>query len=1268
MSDDTTPPDAPDTANNNGGDGEPPTTDDLVAIPEDPIQPIQLQDEMENSFLEYAMSVIMSRALPDVRDGLKPVHRRIIWDMEQQGFRPDRPFVKCARVSGDTMARYHPHGDSAIYDALVRMAQPFSLRHPLIDFHGNYGSPDFGPAASRYCVTGDTRVRLADGSSVAIAELVDARADSERDLDVEVLDRDGKAVRASKGFNSGVHPTKRIATASGFELRGSHNHLVLCLVPVAGVPMFQWLQLDEITPGTVVCLARNAWKQIVPTSREYDLGILCGAWVSEGWASEERAGFNNTDQSFFDEVLHAYDSIVGGARYVSARETRRDRKRIHELDIHNLSALRESPLAELIGKRSIDKFVPEAVWKGGWGVKRAFLMACFEGDGGPRVAPTGFTIQYTTCSARLARDLQELLAEFGVIATHKRYEKASGSLEHRLIVSGLRNVRAFAERIGFMASKQAKLDELVTRAPVRPHRLSQDRVPFVADFVRSELPFDTRGSGRKWLTQHNFDRVERWESQRLRIIDRIKDDEILRTILPIMDSGYRFEEITSVIDDEPAEVYSIRVDSDDHSFLAGGFVNHNTECRLHPLAMQLLADIDEDTVDMIPNYDGSTEQPAVLPARFPNLLVNGSQGIAVGMATNIPPHNLGEVIDATIHLLGNPDATSDELMEFVKGPDFPTGASILGRAGIIDAYRTGRGSVKMRATAAIEEGKTGRMEIIVSELPYQASCSAIAARIQELVDAGDLEGISDVNDNSSGGETNLIIQLKRDANANVVLNKLFKLTQLQSTFSINMVALVDGVPRTINLRDAIVGYVAHQIEVITRRSEFRLRKARDREHILEGRIKALNVIDEIIALIRASDDANTAKTALMAEPFEFSERQAVDILDMQLRQLTRLSRIDLETDLEDVRARITGLEAILADDVLLRGVIRDEMLAIRDEFANPRVCAIKLDDGEMSIEDLVDDKELVVVMTEAQYVKSVPAGSFKTQARGGRGVSGGKLKADDIVRHVIFTTAHAHLLFFSNRGRVYRLRAMDIPERERQAKGMPIVNLLPLQAGETIQAIIDTRDFAGERFLFFATRKGTVKKTAFDAYDSSRRDGLIAINLNGDDELVRVIETGGDDDIFMVSRKGSTIRFSENAVRAMGRAAAGVRGMKLRADDEVVSVDVARDDTAILMITSAGYGKRTQLDKFNRQGRGGQGVIGIRLTGKKGEVVAAFMVGLDDDIVAVSSGGVTIRMGVRSISSQGRDATGVRIMNLDDGQTVASVAPILSVDAEIADD
>jgi DNA gyrase subunit A len=689
-----------------------------------------------------------------------------------------------------------------------------------------------------------------------------------------------------------------------------------------------------------------------------------------------------------------------------------------------------------------------------------------------------------------------------------------------------------------------------------------------------------------------------------------------------------------------------------------------TESRLHSLAMQLLAGIDENTVDMLPNYDGTSEEPSVLPARFPNLLVNGSQGIAVGMATSIPPHNLGEVIDATMHLIDNPEATPDDLMKFVLGPDFPTGAFILGRAGIQDAYRTGRGSIKTRAKATIEENRAGRMEIQVTELPYQTSCSSIAARIQELVDSGELDGIADVNDASSGGKTSLVILLKRDANANVVLNNLYKMTSLQSSFPVNMVALVDGVPRTVNLADALNGYVRHQIEVVTRRTQFRLDKAKDRGHILEGRIKALNVIDKIIKLIRESEDAASAKDALMKKPYEFSERQAIDILDMQLRQLTRLSRIDLEKELGDVQTRIKEYESILASDAKLRSVIKDELTEVRKDFATDRVCKIINDSGDMALEDLVDDKELVIVMTQAQYVKAVPASSFRAQARGGRGVKGATLKEDDIVRRVLFTTAHAYLLFFSNRGRVYKLRAADIPERERTAKGIPIVNLLPLQAGETIQAIIDTREFPGERFLFFVTKGGQVKKTAFDAYNSSRRDGLIALNLKDGDELVRVIETSGDDDIFIISRSGQVIRFNEQEVRPMGRTAAGVRGMKLRAGDEVVSADPGHDDDALLLVSDAGYAKRTQIAHFPRKGRGTQGVIGVKITDKKGKVVAAFMVGLDDEIVAVASNGVAMRTEVKQISSQGRAATGVRLMNLDDGAVVASVAPILAADEE----
>jgi len=804
------------------------------------IEPIEIQEEMERSFLEYSMSVIVSRALPDVRDGLKPVHRRILYSMFDQGLRPDRPHTKCAKVVGEVMGTFHPHGDSAIYDALVRMVQEFSMRHPLIDGHGNFGGtgPDEGAAAMRY-----------------------------------------------------------------------------------------------------------------------------------------------------------------------------------------------------------------------------------------------------------------------------------------------------------------------------------------------------------------------------------------------------------------------------------------TECRLAPLALELMAGIDEETIDFKANYDNTDLEPVVLPARFPNLLVNGSQGIAVGMATNIPPHNLGEVIDAALHLLANPGATPDDLMAFVKGPDFPTGAQILGRAGIMDAFRTGRGSIKMRAVAEIEEDKSGT-RIVVTELPFQTSVEAIETRIAELSDAKEIDGISGLQNASAGKKPKLIIRLKRDANANVVLNKLYKLTPLQTSFGVNTLALVDDVPRTLNLAQVLGHYLDHQVEVVTRRSEFRLRKAKARAHIVEGLIKALDMLDAIIATIRASDDRSAARQALMTAPYDFSEEQANHILDMTLGRLTRLGRAELDEEMNQLRETIAGLEAILGDEEMLKAVIAEEMTAIRDKFATPRRSQIVNDPGELGTEDLIDDEEIVVTMTAAGYIKSVAAGNFKIQGRGGRGIAGAKLKEEDLVTQVVHTTTHAYILLFSNFGKVYRLRGHEIPMKERTAKGTAVVNLVPLAPGETVEAIIDTRDFPEDQFLMFVTSDGQVKKTAFSEYDKSRRDGFIALNLRDGDRLVRVVRTTGHDDLFCVTAQGMTIRFSEDDVRPMGRSAAGVRGIKLKQGDAVVSLDVAGDDLDILIVTDAGYGKRTKLERFNRQARGGQGVRGIRLTAARGRVVAAFMANLDEEILFVSSGGVVIRTAVREIASQGRDATGVRVMSLDDGQTVAAVARVAAETAE----
>ncbi|HEY5304170.1 MAG TPA: DNA gyrase subunit A [Acidimicrobiales bacterium] len=682
-----------------------------------------------------------------------------------------------------------------------------------------------------------------------------------------------------------------------------------------------------------------------------------------------------------------------------------------------------------------------------------------------------------------------------------------------------------------------------------------------------------------------------------------------------------------------------------------------TECRLAPLALELLDSIDEETVDFESNYDNSTQQPTVLPSRFPNLLVNGSQGIAVGMATKIPPHNLGETIDATLHLLAHPDATPDDLMSFVKGPDFPTGAQILGRQGILDAIRTGRGSIKMRAVAEIED--TARStRIVVTEFPYEVSVESIEEKIYDLVKNGDLDGISGVQNDSAGRQARLVIELKRDANANVILNKLYKNTSLQTTFAVNMLALVDGVPRTLNLAQALGHYIAHQVDVVTRRTQFRLRKAEARAHIVEGLLKAIDMLDLVIATIRGSDDRGAARISLMATPFDFSEEQANHILDMTLGRLTRLGRSELEEEMNKLRETIAELQLILSSDERLRAVIAEEIAVIRDKYATARKTQIVNDPGELGMEDLIDDEEVVITMTQAGYIKSVSADAFRTQARGGRGVQGAKLKEEDFVEQIIHTTTHAYLLMFSNLGRVFRLRGHEIPIKERTAKGTAIVNLLNLQPNESIQAIVTTSDFPDDKFLVFATANGTVKKTPFSEYDKSRREGWIAIKLREGDEVVRVVATSGDDDLMMVTFRGMSIRFNEVEVREMGRDATGVRGIRLRDDDKAISLDVVRDDADLFLVTDTGFGKRVKTERFNRQGRGGQGVRGIKLSAARGFVVASFMVRLDDELLLASSGGVLIRTPVREVSSQGRDATGVRVMNLDEGHSVATAAVV----------
>ena len=998
----------------------------------DRIEPVDIQQEMQNSYIDYAMSVIVGRALPEVRDGLKPVHRRVLYAMYDSGFRPDRSHAKSARSVAETMGNYHPHGDASIYDTLVRMAQPWSLRYPLVDGQGNFGSPgNDPPAAMRYCVTGDALVSLPGGQSIRIADVVPgAKPNSDTVIELKVLDRNGAPVLAERLFHSGDHPTRTVRTTDGASVTGTANHPLLCLVDLGGVPTLLWKLIEEIRPGDHVAMS----------------------------AGRERCG--------------------------------------------------------------------------------------------PQTPPS------------------------------------------------------------------------VTASP------TFEEVPGLAGLLRA----------------HG------------------EDPDVIAIAAELTDGRYRFATVASVRDAGTQPVYSLRVDSEDHSFVTNGFISHNTEARLTPLAMEMLREIDEETVDFIPNYDGRVQEPTVLPSRFPNLLANGSGGIAVGMATNIPPHNLGELAEAVYWCLENfeadEEATLAAVIQRVKGPDFPTSGLIVGNQGITDTYTTGRGSIRMRGVVEVEEDSRGRTGIVITELPYQVNHDNFITSIAEQVRDGKLGGISNIEDQSSDRVgLRIVIELKRDAVAKVVLNNLYKHTQLQTSFGANMLAIVDGVPRTLRLDQLIRYYVEHQLDVIVRRTTYRLRKANERAHILRGLVKALDALDEVIALIRASETVDVARAGLI-DLLEIDDIQAQAILDMQLRRLAALERQRIIDDLAKIEAEIADLEDILAKPERQRGIVRDELTEIVDKHGDARRTRIVAAEGEVADEDLIAREDVVVTITETGYAKRTKTDLYRSQKRGGKGVQGAGLKQDDIVRHFFVCSTHDWILFFTTQGRVYRAKAYDLPETSRTARGQHVANLLAFQPDESIAQVIQIKGYEDAPYLVLATRNGLVKKSKLTDFDSNRSGGIVAVNLRDGDELVGAVLCSADDDLLLVSAKGQSIRFSatDEALRPMGRATSGVQGMRFNTDDRLLSLNVVRAGTYLLVATAGGYAKRTAIEEYSAQGRGGKGILTIQYDTRRGSLVGALVVDEDSELYAITSGGGVIRTAARQVRKAGRQTKGVRLMNLGEGDTLLAIA------------
>ncbi|HFQ8208907.1 TPA: DNA gyrase subunit A [Clostridioides difficile] len=682
-----------------------------------------------------------------------------------------------------------------------------------------------------------------------------------------------------------------------------------------------------------------------------------------------------------------------------------------------------------------------------------------------------------------------------------------------------------------------------------------------------------------------------------------------------------------------------------------------TEAKMSKLSLELLRDIEKETVDFKPNFDESLKEPSVLPARYPNLLVNGSNGIAVGMATSIPPHNLAEVIDATVYLIDNPECSVDDLIKFVQGPDFPTAAIIMGKESIAEAYRTGRGKVKVRSRAFIEELPKGKQQIIVTEIPYQVNKAKLVERIAELVKEKRIEGISDLRDESNRNGMRIVIELKRDANANIVLNNLYKHSQMEDTFSIIMLALVDGQPRVLNLKQILYHYIKHQEDVVTRRTKFELNKAEARAHILEGLKIALDNIDAVISLIRASKTGQEAKLGLI-EKFKLTEIQAQAILDMRLQRLTGLERDKIEAEYEDLIKKINRLKEILADERLLLNVIKDEITIIKENYSDERRTEIRHAEGEIDMRDLISDEEIAITLTHFGYIKRLPSDTYKSQKRGGRGISALTTREEDFVRHLVTTTTHSRLLLFTNKGRVFKLNAYEIPEGKRQAKGTAIVNLLQLSADEKIATLIPIDGNDENEYLLLATKKGIVKKTKREEFKNINKSGLIAIGLRDDDELIGVELTDGKQEVLLVTKEGMSIRFDENDIRYMGRTAMGVKGITLSKEDFVVSMNLCSKGTDVLVVSKNGFGKRTNIEEYRSQIRAGKGIKTYNISEKTGTIVGADMVNEDDEIMIINSDGVLIRIRVNEISLFGRVTSGVKLMKTNDEVNVVSIAKI----------
>jgi DNA gyrase subunit A len=1268
-------------------------------------QPRDINEEMKRAFIDYSMSVIMSRALPDIRDGLKPVHRRILHAMNEMGLGHEKSFKKSARVVGEVLGKYHPHGDQAVYDSLVRMAQDFSLRYPLIAGQGNFG-----------CFTKDTKIALTDGRNLSFGQLIEENERGKKNYTYTINNKGNIEIAEIKNPRLTKRQQKilKVVLDNNEEIRCTWDHRFL--LRDGKYKEAQYLKSgDSLTPLYIrVSTEKDTYKPALQgyrliyqpkTDRWIPIHILADAWNLQQGIYQKNAG-RIRHHADFNKLNNDPDNVV--------RMRWEDHWKLHAQHASNLHKNEEYRKKISEGRKEF--------WQDQNNRKKYSLRASQRNKNNWK-------------NTDYRKNMGEFLSKVNKEYIQKHPEKRKEFSER-----ATRTLKKLWKDPKYREMKSTKLKEKWKDPEYRK--------------IQSERTREV--SNRIWSNPNHRERMsklskERWENNfqyRKRISTKVKEkwgsDQSYRSyFLPILSENgknanyYRFlavcrktielygrvtegaysavrttynsrkgagiirfnlalsrffdnniEKLQKVLGaetrplnhqvmkivflDEQEDVYDVTIENSHNFALSAGVFVHNsvdgdspaamryTETKMAKITKLMLQDIEKETVEWRDNFDGSLKEPEVLPAILPNLLVNGSSGIAVGMATNMPPHNICEVVDGIIKVIDTPEISTTELMEIIKGPDFPTGGIIYGRGGILSAYSSGRGSLVVRAKTSIEEGDQ-KNKIIVHELPYQVNKSVLLQTIAELVKEKKIDGISDLRDESDRKGMRIVIELKRDAIEDVVLNQLFEHTELQSSFGVLNLAIVKAEPKVLTLKEILQLYIEYRVEVIVRRTTYDLRKAKEKMHILEGLMIALRNIDEVIKIIRQSKEVEEAKDRLMKR-FKLSEIQAKAILDMRLQKLTGMEIEAVEKEYTETKALIEQLETLLADHQKILNEIKRELLEIKEKFGDPRRTQIVEGEVGIDIEDLIPVQEVVVTITKDGYIKRIPTETYRTQHRGGKGLIGVRPKEEDVVVNSFITSTHDYLMFFTNHGRAYWLKGYKIPEGDRYAKGKAIINLLPrLEEGEKIETAVPIHEFDDQHYLIFATKRGTIKKTVLSAYGNIRVNGIIAIKLQEGDELMGVKLSDGTKTVMIATAGGQACRFNERELRPMGRATHGVIGIRMKnKKDYVVTMTVVEITGSLFTITENGFGKRSPIDEYRMTHRGSKGVRTIITNERNGNVVFVSQVTDDHELIITTEHGMTVRIPVRDIREQGRNTMGVRIMRLNEGDKVVSVTKVLA--------